>query len=438
MAVFPSCSNKKSDNRAVEQVSMGEPYVVPEPVPLPDTPSVSEEQPEVPDDQIEDTSSTEQTSCDKATLSITGAVTTDSVPRLTPLLGMCTTCVSLNLSHSGISEIPPEIGMLTNLKYLDLSSNRIPSLPPEITRLKSLWQLNVSNNVLDEALMTKEVIGWLDNIEPRWRCGQRAVPSYNPHGFCNYAVGVGPYDYEGQVHCTGTPDTTPVIFTGDTGNILFYEHEGPPSGSYFVMSVHGSDCRLDPITVFEHEDSVLFNCPPVQMARILHMNWKPDMLLMIRGIANLHAGPLKTWYINKNAAALMTDDDYEYTEKTKDVYHIEMPEIGKLTLTNARWNNCEYLWQWRVRFGDEAWRNIPVIENDFEDRPMQRGKQCLLWVGDLDGDTAPDLLLNPAIEDYGAISIQLFLSSQYVPGTVWMPAAAYYYTRPGTSEASGC
>ncbi|MEN9911672.1 MAG: hypothetical protein RI956_116 [Pseudomonadota bacterium] len=56
----------------------------------------------------------------------------------------------------------------------------------------------------------------------------------------------------------------------------------------------------------------------------------------------------------------------------------------------------------------------------------------LLWVGDLDGDNQPDLIVNKD-GGWGEIEYKLFLSSDIKPNKPWKPAATFDMWLLGTT-----
>jgi hypothetical protein len=56
--------------------------------------------------------------------------------------------------------------------------------------------------------------------------------------------------------------------------------------------------------------------------------------------------------------------------------------------------------------------------------------EYLLWVGDLDGDNQPDLIVNNDA-GWGNIEYKLFLSSDIKPNTPWKPAATFDWFSDG-------
>ncbi len=394
-----------------------------------------------------DTGGTTQSSpdsmCDMQTVRSMNMISSDSFPRLLPSIRELTFCTGLDVSRSNITELPPEIGeliqlksldlsvnklktipaeigKLTQLTYLDLRVNRITTLPPQIAAITSLEQLDVSDNNLEEDNLDPEVIKWLDRFDPDWRCSQKGmVDTYWDH------------IENGETALIGT-DTLP----------LYYEENmGPPSGLYFSLSAEGASCKLDTVRVTEHIEKIVVRCPPEQNIRILDIeNAKPNFLILLRGIPGLKVGPVKTWYLNKSWVEGTLDDWGQFNDQENQNWRIRekkltLDGVGKCTLFGEFLESCEERFQWRVRFGDTQWRNLPILPAY---TGIPKAEDCLLWIGDIDGDSLPDMILNPTVDDYQIQFLELFLSTQYRSGRMWKPTAKFYYIYPGTSESSGC
>lgn len=347
----------------------------------------------------------------------------NDITALPPEIGRMTQLQSINLSHNDIAALPPEIGKMTKLQSLDLSNNDLSSLPPEITRLYAIRKVNVDSNDLHPEDLSEDVLEWLNRKDPDWRGRQKNLEM---EGFGDH------FDLSGyQRLAPDVRDTIPVILKMDSSSLLFEPDRGQPAGHYFALRWKDSTSFLDSVLLTEKKDSVILpGCSIKYFARILSYNHEPDILLLVRGIGSLKPGPVKTWYVNKEwAEKINTDDDDSYNTAEDIKLNLELPEPGNFSLEGIPFGGCpsSICIQYRVRFGDGPWLQLPIIGDNFEGPPLPEGKDCVLWIGDLDGDNEPDMLLDPAEEDYGAVFIQLYLSSRNKSGRTWKPTASFNY-----------
>jgi hypothetical protein len=164
-----------------------------------------------------------------------------------------------------------------------------------------------------------------------------------------------------------------------------------------------------------------------------------NTLLLLRGnlpsLKKDHS--IKTWYANINALKAREKkfnnyDNYvdDATENTviKKQYRktvvlddkqqliiIGKPKKTKYASTNINWfiklNNIE--------------KKLTLMEGGTLDlERMADVSNYLLWVGDLDGDNQPDLIINND-GGWGEIEYKLFLSTDIKPNTPWKPAAIF-------------
>ena len=357
---------------------------------------------------------------DLAVLRKFGMASDDSIPVIYPSIAKLKRCRTLKLGDCGIRELPPEIGTLRSMENLYLGMNHLTTLPIEIIRLGYLENFDIDGNDLDIKKLSPEVVRWLYERDSCWLYSQKGCI----HG------------YDDDSHDGDTVDSAgnlkKILFAFRDSILGFELDQGFPEGRYFALVKRDSSCRLDTVYVIAKHDSISDICnPPKRYARVLYVQKNPKVLLFIRGISGMRTGPVKTWYLNSrwvNGTLYNQENMGDYRNRTRKK-ELQFDDIGMFTLAGKLLPGCnDGLLQWQVRFGDGEWRTMPILPNGM-DMGLASGNQCLLWIGDIDGDAQPDVLLNPTLDEYDAEYFQLFLSRQYKSGQPWKIGAEFYYSR---------
>ncbi|MEY3995856.1 MAG: hypothetical protein RL344_199 [Pseudomonadota bacterium] len=154
--------------------------------------------------------------------------------------------------------------------------------------------------------------------------------------------------------------------------------------------------------------------------------------------------PIKTWYANLDALHTREKEfnphDYptntteeaeaEQSRKKKYIQTISLDHGNQLTVIgktkeNAKDNDGSFTRiNWFVKVNGIEKKLTFMKEPILELKDMADIPSYLLWVGDLDGDNQPDLIVNND-GGWGEIEYKLFLSTDIKPNKPWKPAAVF-------------
>lgn len=165
-------------------------------------------------------------------------------------------------------------------------------------------------------------------------------------------------------------------------------------------------------------------------------------LFLIRGLKHLREGPLKTWYVN---AAFQKSPMNASESRLAMPQELSVPVdgaplsiVGVVTFIKDRScpageTGCPRYPEvkWKFRFGAVE-RTLFTLAGSELGTPIGID-EFVVWIGDLDRDGKPDLVVRPQDRsDY--LELSLFLSSTLAPGKPWRPSAKFYWwdpTNPG-------
>lgn len=208
-----------------------------------------------------------------------------------------------------------------------------------------------------------------------------------------------------------------------------------PAGDYFALTCRPS-CELKKAKVAIQPAKVM--TLEGEVNGFLATAHSPDSShFLIRGLPNLHEGPVKTWYVRQppNPAQMHMPDFKQPQVKTLDVDGSPLTLFGKVTFNKetpcSTGSDCAVYptISWHVKFG-QIERTLNTESGDELYTPSGVD-EVLYWVGDLDGDGKPDIM----VYQDNDTTLALYLSSTLAPGKPWRPAATYYYWDP---ENAGC
>lgn len=211
-----------------------------------------------------------------------------------------------------------------------------------------------------------------------------------------------------------------------------------PAGEYFALTCPAGECRLVRAQVSMPVETVGGYDGPEPMP-VLRTDLATPNLFMVRGLPQLHEGPVKTWFFNERFLGLPHPADMD---AAKRVLAKSVQVDGELATFTGNWvkgvdPNCggdgcpTRALAWKFRFGATE-RTLATLWPDavMGEDGLLGVDDVLLWVGDLDGDGKPDLVVRPQ-ERPDFLGLSLYLSSQLRVGEAWRPAARFYYWNPG-------
>jgi hypothetical protein len=150
--------------------------------------------------------------------------------------------------------------------------------------------------------------------------------------------------------------------------------------------------------------------------------------------------PIKTWYTNLDDLYVrekgFNPDDYlnfnhqeeAQTESPKKQYkkNISLDHGNQLTVIGKTKENDGFFTyiNWFVKLNNTEKKLTGMKEPILQLKEMADVSNYLLWVGDLDGDNQPDLIINND-GGWGELEYKLFLSSDIKPNKPWKPAATF-------------
>jgi hypothetical protein len=204
-------------------------------------------------------------------------------------------------------------------------------------------------------------------------------------------------------------------------------------GNYFALLCAVNGCKLQAARLSNESTKVYVYANGEEDGYRQRSNVR-GALAFISGIPGLKEGPVKTWYFQP--------------------FHYSEDEPNQLAFTSPRWSkiidvggmNLSIRGQrvekalrecstcepgagviWKMTMGAIERTLVSLPDNSVEGPGGQVDvNEFLVWVGDLDGDGKPDLLIRPQSRSSG-VYLQLFLSTKLQASKPWKPSAEFSY-----------
>jgi hypothetical protein len=234
----------------------------------------------------------------------------------------------------------------------------------------------------------------------------------------------------------------------DSLTLEFEGREKPKPGRYpyLALSGHGPSVRLDTVWVEIKNDSVSGFYSGTTVGTVVSMAMAPYQLACFHASMGLEKGAIKTWYLDKAWSDRPAEPpgSVPVTASTKSK-SLDLPDLGKAEFylsfaagpdtTESGELNLARPFHWNLKIGSEPAVAFPTVQEPWVDPSYSSADDALLWIGDLDRDGKPDVLLSPVMGPYpGGRLYQLFLSRDRAAGKEWQAAAEFSYYPPGMGD----
>jgi hypothetical protein len=256
------------------------------------------------------------------------------------------------------------------------------------------------------------------------------------------------------------PTSAPVAISDDLQMIAGYEYGRdslvlafesdekykPGKYKYLAFSGYGSSVWLDTVEVVIKPDSVSSFYSGDILGTVVSMATTPYHLACFRASSGLEAGAVKTWYLNKTWSDTRSKPpEWAGLEDSTLRKSLDLAELGTAEFsvafdagpdtTESGELNLARPFRWTMRIGSAPAIAFPIIGEPWVDPNYASADEAVLWIGDLDRDGKPDVLMAPVLgPGKGWYLYQLFLSRALVAGEEWKAAAEFYYYPPGMGD----
>lgn len=218
-----------------------------------------------------------------------------------------------------------------------------------------------------------------------------------------------------------------------------YPYEGSvqtSEGEYFSLVCQGT-CLLKKANVYVTKDTVN-GYDGATDGYVVKVKSPERSLFLVRGLDNLREGPVVTWYYNEkfqkaadntSVADFSTRQELSWQVNDKRLSIAGVVAYAKDQSCTPSDTDCPKYPSitWKFRFG-EVERTLFSLGGSELEHPLGID-DFVVWVGDIDGDGKPDLVVRPqGRSDY--LELSLLLSSALAPGKPWRPSAKFYWWNP--------
>jgi hypothetical protein len=207
-----------------------------------------------------------------------------------------------------------------------------------------------------------------------------------------------------------------------------------PAGRYYALHC-APDCRLDAVAL-TLKKSMVQTSDGREPGVVATVRDSRRSAFLLRGLAGIKEGPVKTWYINRDfldgSASVTADEPSGHHERSFDIDGTPLvltAQYLRIVEKACSGTDCPSTLRvvWRWRFGAVE-RTIATLNGDAVAGPLGP-EGFAVWIGDLDGDGRPDMVARTSDRD-DSMDLSLFLSSALVRGKPWRPSAVFSFWDP--------
>jgi hypothetical protein len=221
---------------------------------------------------------------------------------------------------------------------------------------------------------------------------------------------------------------------GTTAGYRFLARPEFPAGEYLGLYC-SEECKLEKTELLIKKAPVQDSEGAVSTGFIARTNSGKAALFLVRGRPSLQEGPVPTWYVNRRFLAVGAapyGNALKTATRTISVAGTPLrisASVEEVAAEYCRPSDCPQFPKvtWRMQYAGVE-RTLSVLTGNELGTPIPID-DFIVWIGDLDGDAKPDLLVRPQNrEDY--LEMSLFLSRMLKPDQPWKASARFYFWDP--------